>query len=266
MIETKCKRPILRYHGGKWMLSKWILSHFPEHRIYTETFGGAASVLLRKKRSYAEIYNDIDGEIVNLFRVTRENGKLLKELLENTPFARKEFDLSYLSSDNPIEQARRTVVRSFMGFSSGIQPYKTGFRSNSNRSGSTPASDWKNYPDALEFIIQRLKGVVIENKDALEIMERHDSKNTLHYVDPPYVLDTRYKGQKSKMYHTELQNEDHLNLCEFIKTLQGTVIISGYANDIYDKSLNQWTRIQRKTYADGAKERTEVLWINKTPQ
>ena len=263
MIETICKRPILRYHGGKWMLSKWIISHFPEHRVYTEAFGGAASVLLRKKRAYAEIYNDIDHEVVNLFKVVREKGSILKEMLLKTPFSREEFNLSYQSSNDSIEQARRTVIRSFMGFSSGLQPYKTGFRSNSNRSGSTPASDWRNYPDALEFIIDRLQGVVIENKSAFEILKRHDSKETLHYVDPPYVLDTRYKGQKSKMYYQELRNEDHLKLCELLKSLKGTVILSGYPNVIYDYKLSNWKRIERKAYADGARKRTEVLWINR---
>jgi DNA adenine methylase len=90
-------RPVLRAHGGKWRIAPWILGHLPAHRIYVEPYGGGASVLLRKERSYAEIYNDLDGEIVNFFRVLRDPeqaGRLL-ELLELTPFAREEFELSY---------------------------------------------------------------------------------------------------------------------------------------------------------------------------
>ncbi len=115
MIPT---RPIVRYHGGKWMLAQWIIAQFPAHRVYVEPFGGGGSVLLRKPRSYAEIYNDLDGEIVNLFLMARDHGEELRRALELTPFARVEFMESYEPSENPIEQARRTVARSFMGFGS----------------------------------------------------------------------------------------------------------------------------------------------------
>ena len=266
LLPEKTTRPMLRYHGGKWILAKWIINLFPKHKIYTETFGGAASVLLQKPRSYAEIYNDLDGDIVNLFKVARDNGNELKRLLELTPFSRAEFDLSYENSDDQIEQARRTVVKSFMGFSSGMQRYKTGFRSNSNRSGSTPSHDWSNYPAALEKIINRLQGVVIENKDSREVMLQQDSDQTLHYVDPPYVLDTRYMGQKTKIYAHELSNDDHIELCHFLKGLRGYVVLSGYQNEIYDGILDTWTKIERKAFADGAKERTEVLWLNYNPE
>lgn len=141
LSPTRPRRPILRYHGGKWLLAEWIISNFPPHRVYVEPFGGAASVLLQKRRTYAEIYNDLDGEVVNLFRVVRDDGLRLRQMLELTPFARDEFKLSYETSDDPIEQARRTVVRSFMGFGSNSHNKLTGFRSNSNRSGTTPAHD-----------------------------------------------------------------------------------------------------------------------------
>ncbi|MEQ8628099.1 DNA adenine methylase [Ekhidna sp.] len=257
-------RPLLRYHGGKWKLAQWIISHFPDHRIYCEPFGGAASVLLQKRPSYAEVYNDLDLEVVNLFRVVRESGSELVSALVNTPFAREEFELSYLPTDDDFERARRTVIRSFMGFGSGLQSHqRTGFRSNSNRSGTTPAHDWKNYPEALKAIIERLRGVVIENRDAMEVMNQHDGDKTLHYVDPPYVLDTRYKGQKTKVYRHEMDNEAHLNLCEFLKGLRGYVILSGYDNEIYNDILNGWYKYTRKAHADGAKERIEVLWMNR---
>lgn len=126
-----CNRPILRWHGGKFILAPWIISHLPKHRIYVEPLGGAGSVLLRKPRSYAEVYNDRDGEVVNLFRVARERGDDLRRALELTPFSREEFVLSYASTDDPIEQARRTVTRSFMGFGSNSHNHLTGFRGNS---------------------------------------------------------------------------------------------------------------------------------------
>lgn len=107
------RRSAVRYHGGKWRLADWIIGHFPAHRVYTEAYGGGASVLLRKPRSYGEIYNDLDGEIVNLFRVLRDSGPELMHLLELTPFSRTEFLASYEPHPDPLEQARRTLVRSY---------------------------------------------------------------------------------------------------------------------------------------------------------
>src|SRR3954470_1229963 len=127
------ERPILRYHGGKWLLAPWILSHFPAHRVYVEPFGGAASVLLQKERSYAEVYNDLDGEVVNVFRVARDRGAELRRALELTPFSRDDFLLAYRLSPNALERARRTVARSFMGFGSAAACGEvSGFRANSN--------------------------------------------------------------------------------------------------------------------------------------
>ncbi|HYN54380.1 MAG TPA: DNA adenine methylase [Methylotenera sp.] len=160
---NEAKRPLVRYHGGKWKLAPWLISFFPEHRTYVEAYGGGGSVLIRKERSYAEIYNDLDSEIVNLFKVARENGLELLEQCELTPFSREEFNLSYEPAAEPLEQARRTLVRSFMGFgSASVSKQKSGFRANSNRSGTTPAHDWANYPDAFRNVITRLQGVVID--------------------------------------------------------------------------------------------------------
>src|SRR5882757_5330119 len=98
-------RPALRYHGGKWLMAPFIIRHFPAHRIYVEPFGGGASVLIRKARSYAEIYNDLDDEVVNVFRVLRDQGPQLREALQLTPFARSEYVMAGESSEDPVEQA-----------------------------------------------------------------------------------------------------------------------------------------------------------------
>jgi DNA adenine methylase len=299
MASSTPTRPLLRYHGGKWLLAPWIISHFPPHRVYVEPFGGGASVLIRKSRSYAEVYNDLDGEVVNLFRVVRDNGLELKRRLALTPFAREEYQSAWFPSDDPIEQARRTVIRSFMGFGSaavtmsrrstarGGQP-GTGFRSNSNRSGTTPAHDWRNfagtgfrtytgesdgrknrhtlpcgdwatYEAALDPIIERLRGVVIENKDAIEIIRTHDGAKTLHYVDPPYVSSTRDRGAD---YRHEMDDAAHVALADFLKSLSGFVILSGYASPLYDSLYENWRRHEREALADGARKRLEVLWIS----
>lgn len=258
------RRPILRWHGGKWKLAPWIIEQMPHHRIYVEPFGGAASVLLRKPRSYAEVYNDLDDEVVNLFRVMRsDRAQELAEMLRLTPFAETEFLGCYIPADDPVERARRLVVRSFMGFGSNGHQRKTGFRSNSNRLGTTPARDWRNYPDALVAIIERLAGVVIQSRDARDVMVGHDGPQTLHYVDPPYVAGTRDAGAD---YAHEMSDSDHADLLTCLRGLQGMVILSGYAHPLYDDALTGWRRIERRALADGARARVEVLWMNFEPE
>lgn len=255
---------------GKWRLAPWIIAHFPPHRIYTEPFGGAASVLLRKPRSYAEIYNDLDGDVVNLFRVLRSNraGELVR-FLELTPFGRMEFEVSYEASDDPVEEARRLIVRSFMGFGSNgfNRATRTGFRSVSNRSGTTPAHDWTNYSAALRAIVERLQGVVIERRDAMDVARQHDQPEALHYFDPPYMPATRSAksrktGERYHAYAHELTEADHSEFLAAVVELRGAVVISGYPTQIYDDALQGWRRVSCAAFADGALKRTEVLWLN----
>ena len=265
---------VSRWHGGKWILAPWIISHFPPHRVYVEPVGGAASVLLRKPRSYAEVYNDLDGDVVNLFRVLRDaaSAARLIELLRLTPFARQEFEMAYAPTKDQIERAYKLVVRSFMGFGSsehvgaGGGRLVTGFRSNSNRPGTTPAHEWMSFPAHLQAIIERLQGVVIECRDAMEVCRAHDGPETLHYVDPPYLPETRSRGKLSctkHRYNHELDKADHGRLLHGLKALSGAVVISGYPSPLYDDTLlPQWVRVERAALADGARPRREVLWVN----
>lgn len=256
-------RPIVRYHGGKWRLAPWIIDQMPPHRVYVEPFGGGGSVLMRKPRSYAEVYNDLDGEIVNLFRVLRDQGEKLREVISLTPFSRVDFVESYQSARDPVEQARRTVARCFMGFGSNAHHRATGFRAKSHRSNTTPAHDWRNYPDAMPLMIERLRGVVIENKEATEVMRYHDAPSTLHYVDPPYVTGTRDAGTD---YNHEMTDADHRALAETLNGLAGMVMLSGYDGPLYSELYAGWRKIECKALADGAKKRTEVLWLRNCPE
>ena len=271
MIEKPVPRPVLRWHGGKWLLAPWIIDHFPEHQIYVEGFGGAASVLLRKPRSYSEVYNDLDDEAVTLFRVLRDPGRAseLQLALSLTPYARVEFENSYKPGTGDLEIARCLVVRSLMGFGSNGHntAVKTGFRASSTRSGTTPAHDWMHYPQAIPLFVERLRGVTIESRDALRVMRQHDGPDTLHYVDPPYMPATRsQKSRRGKVrYHAykhEMTEEDHVRLLEGLLALKGMVVVSGYPSRLYNRVLAGWQRVRRASLADGARPREEVLWIN----
>ncbi|OYZ15603.1 MAG: DNA methyltransferase [Sphingomonadales bacterium 28-64-96] len=265
-------RPVLRWHGGKWLLAPWIIEHMPPHRIYTEAFGGAASVLLRKPRSYAEVYNDLDGEVVNLFRVLRDPraGELLRQAVTMTPFSREEFNQAYSPARGRVERARRLIVRSFMGFGSdgACGQYRTGFRPDSNKSGTTPAHDWRNWPEVVPAIVERLRGVVIEQEPAIKLLRRHDRPEALHFIDPPYHPETRARGhvarrgQRVKRYNVEMEHADHVELLNVVQDLAGMVILCGYPHPLYDEALVGWRRVDRAALADGARARTECLWLN----
>lgn len=270
---TEITRPALRWHGGKWLLAPWILEHFPPHRIYVEPFGGAASVLLRKPRAYAEVYNDLDSHVVTLFRVLqdRDLAAELERVLRLTPFAREEFELAWTPANDPIEVSRRLIMRSFMGFGSNSHSAlerghkTTGFRADSNKSGSTPAHDWAGYPNGIQAMTERFAGVVIEHRPAIDVMEAHDREDALHYVDPPYLHATRSKGNRhdpKHRYRHEMTDADHAELLEALRGLKGMVILSGYPSTAYDLALVGWTRLERKALADGARPRIEVLWLN----
>ncbi|WP_043008514.1 DNA adenine methylase [Comamonas testosteroni] len=263
-------KPALRYHGAKFRLAPWILEHFPPHRCYVEPFGGAAGVLLQKPRAYAEVYNDLDGEICNFFRVLRDPEQASKLLaqIELTPYARDEFDLSYESVSDPIEAARRTAVRASMGFgSAGATKGKTGFRCDTRRAYSTAQHQWARYPAALKPVIDRLQGVLIENRPAIDVIRQHDAPDTLHFVDPPYLHDTRVlQGSGGRGYYRhEMTDAEHLDLIAALRKVKGMVILCGYPSKLYDDNLQGWTTEQRTARiaaGRGTGLRIEQIWMN----
>ncbi len=249
------ERPILDYYGGKFVLRNWIISNMPSHKIYVEPFGGGASVLLAKDPAKVEVYNDIDDEVVNFFQVVKNNGNEIHRRLSLTPYSRSE----YLNSRNyyscNIERAVNLVVRSFMGIGDSIHN-ASGFR-NSKTSNTSPGKTFRNYVDYFPDFIERLRPVIIENLDYKEIFKKYDSKDTLFYLDPPYLWGTR---SKKHSYGHEMSDEDHGKMIELIGELKGSVILSGYENEIYGKL--GFEKIERKTRTQ-KNESTEVLWISR---
>ncbi|KAF0235101.1 MAG: DNA adenine [Desulfovibrionaceae bacterium] len=258
------KRPVLRYHGGKWRLAPWVIEHFPPHSMYVEPFGGAASVLLQKPRIGAEVYNDLDGGVVNVFRVMRNAGQArqLAALLTLTPFSREEFLGAYDDADCPVEQARRTIIRAFMGQSANAatRRAKNGFRSKRAGCSGSPAVDWTSYPAQIPAFIERLRGVVIEHVDALDLIARYDGESTLFFVDPPYVTSTRTNGYTS--YAHEMTDADHEALAERLHAVSGMVVLSGYDSPLYRRLYPNWPVFRRKVMADRAASRTECLYLS----
>lgn len=263
---TNVTRPIMRYHGGKFRLAPWIIQHFPEHRVYVEPFGGAAGVLMRKPRSHGEVYNDLDGNIVNVFRVLQDSEMRhrLEELLVFTPYSRDEFEQAWESVDDPVESARRTLIRAEMGFgSAGATNGTTGFRIDTKRNYGTAMHIWASVPEKLSEFGQRLHGVLIENRPAIQILSDHDTPETLFYVDPPYIHGTRKMG--GVCYRHEMTDKDHVELLVTLNSVDGMVVLSGYDHSIYQGALDGWERFEtssRIAAGRGTAVRTEVLWLN----
>ncbi|ELQ9311269.1 DNA adenine methylase [Serratia marcescens] len=265
-MQSEIKHPAIRYHGAKFRLAPWILSFFPQHTCYVEPFGGAAGVLLQKQRSYAEVYNDLDGEVVNLFRVLREpsSNQRLRELCALTPYSRDEFLQAGQHDEDPVERARRMVIRASMGFGSAAAiGGNSGFRSDSKRKYATASHLWASYPDNLRAVGERFSGVIIENKTAIDVLRAHDAETTLHFCDPPYLPETRVAG--NRYYHHEMTPEDHTSLLTALKQLKGMVVLSGYDSELYNGMLTGWYKAEKSARISagrGTKVRTECVWIN----
>ncbi len=259
----------MRYHGAKFRLAPWIMSFFPVHRCYVEPFGGAAGVLLQKPRAYAEVYNDLDGDVVNFFAVLRDpvQRERLIEACRLTPYARAEFDRAWEDAPDPIERARRIAIRAQMGFgSAGASKGTTGFRIDTKRAYSTAQQHWAEYPDVLAAAGQRFAGVLIENRPAIDVMRQHDDVTTLHFVDPPYMHSTRVRGAgKARYYRHEMTDDQHADLLDAVGSLKGMVVLSGYATDLYANRLKGWATCSTSAQISGGRGtavREEHVWIN----
>lgn len=256
---TAPTRPVLRYHGGKWRLAPWIISHFPAHRIYVEPFGGGASIMLRKPRSTTEVYNDLEGNVVSLFRVMRDRPADLAGMLELTPFARAEYATLYEPAGDEIESARRFIARSFMGMNSKGTFEASGFdvRVNDDHYISRIRSLCR-VPDEIAAVAGRMKLVVIENRDAVEVIERFDRPEALHYCDPPYVQSTR----SGKVYGHDCDDAGHRRIAAALRAAHGMVVLSGYPSPLYDELYGDWRCVSTRVHTDHAREVTECLWLN----
>lgn len=256
------QRPLIRYYGSKYRLAPFIISNFPEHKVYIEPFGGSAGVLLRKPPSWHEVYNDLDGELYNLFTVLKNpsTAAKLKARLSATPYAKVVYEASYQPTSEPVEQAWQFIVRSHLGFSASSCLRKTGFISTSKKATYMPIKTWPNVPNQIDWYTERLQSVAIDNRDALQLIQAHDSEHALFYIDPPYLQATRYYNRK-KIYRYEYTPEEHTQMLHLVNNLSGKVVISGYDNELYNDLLIGWKKVSKNSLTDGRNTKKEILWI-----
>ena len=267
-IEPSARTP-LKYYGGKQKLVGRLLPLLPKHDIYVEAFGGSGALLFAKQPARVEVFNDLDIEVVNFFRVLRTPSLALqlRHKLELTPYARQEHEdcrNAVDADDNPVERAWRFFLL--------IRQSRDGIVGGSWRYSKTSdgISPFYKSLDLLDQACRRLRNVYIENRDFERVVRVWDGPDTFVYLDPTYLAESR---AAPSVYRRELCNEDHTRLLQMVVELQGKVILSGYASHIYDDALDKWTRIELRTKCwstpiksgngSGAKaDRTEVIWMN----
>lgn len=256
------------WYGGKFSHLDWLLPLLPETLHFCDVFGGSAAVLINRCPSPVETYNDIDRDLVNFFRVLRDQKEALIEAIGLTPFSREELALA--SSKNKtevsdLERARRFFVRARQVRTGLAQTASAGRWAHcvlTSRAGMAGAvSRWLGSVEDLALIAQRLLRVQIENAPALEIIKRYDTEQTLFYCDPPYPHSTR---GDSKAYAHEMTDDAHRELAAVLHTVKGKVALSGYQCKLMQELYCDWNCIEApaKLCHSVKTLRTEVLWTN----
>lgn len=263
-----------RWYGGKYSHLDFILSQLPQTHQYVEPFGGSAAVLINREPSPVETYNDLDGDVVTFFKVLREDRDELLENIALTPFSREELAHAVEQQNNDelsdMEQARLFFVRAGQtrsGLAQEATPGRWAYcKSTSRRDMSGAVSRWHGRLEQLYDVADRLRRVQIENKPAIEVIDRHDDEETLFYCDPPYPHETR--GDTNSYGH-EMTDEDHRELAEALRNAEGKVAVSGYKCDLYEEVFEDhgWNRVdaEEKTMHTTKDQRQESLWLNYEP-
>lgn len=250
-------KAILKYPGGKWRIADWIISFFPEHKVYVEPFFGSGGVFFNKKPSVIETINDLDGSIVNLFKVCRESPAELAKLINLTPFARDEYISCAEKPEDEIEWARRTLVRYHQSFGTSNSSLRS-WRNVQTAGGPRCATMWNDLPEIIIEACERLKEAQIENIKAIELIKRYNDEDTLIYCDPPYLPALR----KKNMYKCEMTEAEHKELLQALQESKSKIILSGYDSQLYNESLQGWQTVEIETIAQMGLKRKEKLWVN----
>lgn len=269
-------KPLVPYHGGKSRLASWLVSLMPPHRVYVEPFAGSAAVLLAKAKSTHEVLNDLDGNIVNFYKVLRERPEDLERAARLSPYAREEFAAATLSSPeylDDLERARRWWVRVNHSFNHTATDM-TGWSTSVKRGSNNARTVW-NRIERFQAVAERLAFATIENKDALAVIEKYAfSVDTVVYADPPYLMSSRADAGRRRprgdYAHEFGTDANHRELAEVLHASPSAVLLSGYHAPLYDELYADWHSIERVVLRRSSNGRsstqahvTEVVWSNR---
>ncbi len=262
------KRIVFGWYGGKFTHLDWLLPLLPEAHHYCEPFSGSAAVLLNREPAAVETYNDIDGDVVNFFKILRDRPNDLIDAISLTPFSREEYYSAIYETTEDIpalERARRFYIRARQTRTGLAQTATLGRWANcknTSRAGmSGVVSRWLGGISALPDVAERLSRVQIENRPAEDVIKLYDDSSTLFYCDPPYLHETR---GDTKAYGFEMIDSEHRQLADVLNSIKGKAAVSGYRCDLMDSLYEGWRRFDApKKYAHSIKKiRQECLWMN----
>jgi DNA adenine methylase len=260
-------RPPFKIHGGKYYLSKWIISKFPaeyEKMTYIEPFCGAASTLINKKMSVEEAINDIDIGIIKILRTIRDQCGDFVKCLKKIKYTKENFDLASLRNDfaDELDAAINEIILRRMSRGGLKKAFSWSKRFRGGKPGDENA--WETIITALPIISERLDKVYIFNKNAIDVLKAYNKDDVLTYIDPPYLPDTR---NSTNVYQHEMTVNQHIELADYLKTFRGKVCLSGYQSVLYSKMYKNW-RVEKKKIANHASQKKhkdtkeEILWLN----
>ncbi len=258
-------KAIMKYPGSKWSIADWIINFFPEHHSYLEPFFGSGAVLFHKQRSNIETVNDLDGRVVNLFECIKTDPEKLARLIYLTPYSREIYEKAYQENpEDKFEMALNFYIKLNMGHGFRTTGEKVGWKNDvQGRERAYAAKNWCDLPEMLMEAAERLRGVQIENRPAIELMDRFNYKNVLVYLDPPYMPEVRH----GKQYKCEMfDHASHEELLEAAKAHKGPVLISGYDTRLYNDMLRDWHRKETTSYSQVCSKKQEILWMNYEPE
>lgn len=253
---------VLKWPGTKWSIANKIVELMPEHKIYVEAFFGSGAAFFTKSPCNTEVLNDLDGEVVNLFKCIRDNPEELARLVYCTPYSREEYKNSYDRSGTDLERARLFLIRANMA-RAGMQYYSSSWRHAGPVLGAQckqrVTGDWNKLPERILEAAERLKDAEIENEDAIKLIEKYNKKDCLIYADPPYPISTR----RQRYYNVEMtEDQEHEKLIVALKKHSGPAILSSYNSELYNDMLSDWYKTEIEASAEQGKKRIEVIWTN----
>lgn len=251
-------RPLIGYYGGKTKLAKRIAKCFLPHRTFVSTHCGGMSVEIAKQPASIEIANDLDSDLINLYKVVMEHTGDFCAILKNVPYSEQSFKQAkdWIKSNAPLFRAAGFLIRNRMSFSSSGRTFMI------DRMG-IDGSDWLPFIKQIPVFAKRIQSYRIHNVDATDIINFYDSKDTLFFVDPPYLNETR---STDRHYAFEMSPEQHRALLKVLCECKGMVYLCGYRSAMYDSYLRGWCRVDwpvksLMSHSEGSgRERTESMW------